>query len=254
LILIKLLKLFGLDIPRRIEAVKSALVLRAEEATERAGELAQEAAAIAAFATAASFTGALAIVVGLLALYRWTAENYGPFAGLGIVGGILIVATALLAAIAADKGRSLAKLMPRRHGPALARDNARAGTVREAAYQATHEDFAPASSARNADPDAAAYDAAAYRVNEPAVSADDLIGPLSFFLGRHLRFPSFADPVADELVSSLRVVAGGAMDETVGRAANLIRRGDRTNMIIVLSGAALAGWLLARQAPRNGSN
>jgi hypothetical protein len=35
----------------------------------------------------------------------------------------------------------------------------------------------------------------------------------------------------------------------VERAANLIRQGDRTQLLIMLGGAAIVGWLLARQNP-----
>jgi hypothetical protein len=33
----------------------------------------------------------MAIGVGLIALYRWTADAYGDFIGLGVVGGILVL-------------------------------------------------------------------------------------------------------------------------------------------------------------------
>jgi hypothetical protein len=49
----------------------------------------------------------MAIGVGLIALYRWTTDAYGPYAGLGIVGVILVVATITLATAAAIKGKSL---------------------------------------------------------------------------------------------------------------------------------------------------
>ena len=51
----------------------------------------------------------------------------------------------------------------------------------------------------------------------------------------------------DELVGNLRNTARGTADEAVERAANLVRYGDRSQLLILLGGAAFAGWLFARQ-------
>jgi len=241
LILFKILKLFGLDVPGKIEALKTALALRAEEATERARMIAQEAAVIAAFGAVASFTAALAFIVGLFALYRWTAENYGPYAGLGVVGGVLVIMTAVFAAVAASRSKSMAKLMPPR--PTLAVRAATHAAAEEAAYAAAARDEALRASV--ASPTASHPP---HVTQEPPVSARDLIEPLAFFLARYVKFPALANPLAEELVSNLRTVASGATEETIGRAAGVIRHGDRANMIVVLSGAALVGWLLARHS------
>jgi hypothetical protein len=245
LILFKILKLFGLDVPGRIEALKTALAVRAEEAADRAGEIAQEAAVIAAFGAVASFTAALAVIVGLFALYRWAAETYGPYAGLGVVGGILVVVTAVLAAVAASRSKSMARLIPPRHTMRHTMAASAAAThaaAEEAAYAAAaHEAALRASVAGESASHTAAFHTAAYVAPEPPVSAGDLIEPLAFFLARYLRFPSLANPVAEELIGNLRTVASGATEETIGRAAGVIRHGDRTNMIVVLSGAAFVG-------------
>jgi hypothetical protein len=47
----------------------------------------------------------------------------------------------------------------------------------------------------------------------------------------------------------LRNTARGTADEAVERAANLVRYGDRSQLLILLGGAAFAGGLLARQDP-----
>jgi hypothetical protein len=251
LILFKILKLFGLDVPAKIEALKTALALRAEEASERARVIAQEAAVIAAFGAVASFAAALAFIVGLFALYRWAAENYGPYVGLGVVGGLLVLMTAVFAAVAASRSKSMAKLMAPR--PALAvRAAATHAAAEKAAYVASARDEALRASVES--PSVASPSALhpAYRTQEPPVSASDLIEPLAFFLGRYLKFPALANPIAEELVSNLRTVASGATEETIGRAAGVIRHGDRANMLVVLSGAALVGWLLARHSQHAG--
>ncbi len=82
----------------------------------------------------------------------------------------------------------------------------------------------------------------------PAASAGDLIEPMSFLLAKILKYPSLGHPMVDELIGGLRTTAQGATNETIGRAAEVIRHGSRTNLVVVLSGAALLGWLLARQS------
>ena len=53
----------------------------------------------------------------------------------------------------------------------------------------------------------------------------------------------------DELVENLGAAARGTADEAVARAANLVRYGDRQQLLVLLGGAAFVGWLLARQRP-----
>src|SRR3977135_2295917 len=102
------LKLVGLDVPAKIEAVKAGLERRLEEAADRVKEAAQYAAVVAALSTFAAITGAMALGTGLVALYWWTADGYGPYAGLAVVGGILALASTALATAAAVRAKSLA--------------------------------------------------------------------------------------------------------------------------------------------------
>jgi hypothetical protein len=73
---------------------------------------------------------------------------------------------------------------------------------------------------------------------------------MTFFLSRYARIPTFGNPALDKLVGDLRGSAGGTVHEAIDRAADVVRTGDRANLLIVLSGAAFAGWLLARQTRR----
>jgi hypothetical protein len=237
LILFRILKLFGLDLPARIEAIKLSLEQRVEFATDHVKHVAHEAAAIAVLGGLAAFTGALAAIVGLIALYRFTAETYGPFAGLGIVAAVLVIATAALATAAALKSRSFASsgarppISPLRSAPD-AEALAHAATTDAAR---AYPEFSPA-----AEPAALSL--------QPA-TADDLIEPLSFLLSKTLGYPTLGHPMVDELIGGLRTTAQGATNETIGRAAEVVRHGSRTNLVVALSGAALLGWLLARQSP-----
>jgi ABC-type multidrug transport system fused ATPase/permease subunit len=108
LILFKILKLFGLDVPAKIEAAKASLERRVEQAADHVKKVAVEAAVIAALSVIASITAAMAVGVGLIALYRWTADAYSAYAALGVVGAILVVATVTCATTATIKSKSLA--------------------------------------------------------------------------------------------------------------------------------------------------
>jgi hypothetical protein len=243
--LFKILKLVGLDIPAKIEALKASLELRVEQATDHVKEVAQAAAVILALSAFAALTGAMAFGVGLIALYRWTADAYGPYAGLGAVGGILVVATFALVAAAALKGKSLAPSGPRlsRHAAGTAGVTSDLGPILGASDAAAGAGVAEAhSGAHPAPPSLAATQTA------PAVSADDIVEPLAFILSKVVKYPTLGNPLADELIGNLRTTAREATGEAIERAADVIRHGDRANLVLILTSAALAGWLLSHHS------
>jgi hypothetical protein len=229
--LFKILKLFGLDVPAKVAAAKSMIEQRVEEVTDYAKQVTQTAAVVAALSAVAGTLVAMAVGVGLFALYRAVAESYGVNAGLGVVAGILIVAALILLLMARTKGQSLSNRHIFEPLRPLATAAASAAAPAVAAPSLAHA------------PSAASFAAA------PAVSAGDLIEPLAFLLGRYLKYPALGHPVLDELVGNLRNTARGTADEAVERAANLVRYGDRSQLLILLGGAAFAGWLLAQQYP-----
>jgi hypothetical protein len=71
--LFNILKLFGLDVPAKLEAAKTKLELRVERATGQIRQVAQEAAVIAVLSALATIICAAAFGVGLIALYRVAA-------------------------------------------------------------------------------------------------------------------------------------------------------------------------------------
>ena len=105
--LFKILKLFGLDVPAKVAAAKSVIEQRAEEVAQYAGQTVQTAAVIAALSALAGVLGAMAVGVGLYALYRVDADSYGVYAGLGVVGGVLIAAALILFLIVRAKGQPI---------------------------------------------------------------------------------------------------------------------------------------------------
>jgi hypothetical protein len=238
LILLKILKLFGLDVPAKIEAVKASLELRLEQATDHVKQVAQEAALIAGFSAIAAATAAMAAGVGLIALYRWTADTYGPYSGLGVVAAVLAVVTIIFATAAIAKGKSLAanriKLPRHPTGPANVTSDPAASAVDTAAE--------PVSSRYSSPTPTGATPAA------PTASASDLVEPLAFFLSKFIKYPRVDNPAVDELIGNLRATAHSTADEAIARASDVIRHGDRTNLVVVLGGAVLAGWLLTRHS------
>jgi hypothetical protein len=229
--LIKTLKLFGLDVPAKVAAAKSMIEQRVEEVTDYAKQVTQTAAVIAALSAVAGVLVAMAVGVGLFALYRAVAESYGVDAGLGVVAGILIVAALILLLIARTEGQSLSN----RHIFEPLRPLATAAV--SAAAPAVAAPSLPLA------PSHASF------AGVPVVSAGDLIEPLAFLLGRYLKYPALGHPALDELVGNLRSTARGTADEAVERAANLLRYGGRGQLFMLLGGAAVAGWVLARQNP-----
>jgi len=83
--------------------------------------------------------------------------------------------------------------------------------------------------------------------SKSTVSAGDFIEPVSFLLARYVKFPVLGHPVLNDVVERLRVTAQGTTGEAVERAASIMRYGGRGQLLMLLGGAAVAGWLLARQ-------
>ena len=229
--LFKILKLFGLDVPAKVAGAKLVIEQRVEEVTDYAKQVTQTAAVIAALSAVAGVLVAMAVGVGLFALYRAVAESYGVNAGLGVIAGILIAAALILFLVARTKGQSLSN----RH------------IFKPLGPPATTA--APAPAPAVAAPSLAHAPLPASFSGAPADSAGDLIEPLAFLLGKYVKYPALGHPVLDEIVGNLRMTARGTADEAVERAANLVRYGDRSQLLILLGGAAFAGWLLTRQGP-----
>jgi hypothetical protein len=234
--LFNILKRFGLDIPAKIEAVKASFELRVEQATDHVKQVAREAAIIGTLSALAAMTAAMAAGVGLIALYRWTTDAYGPYAALGVVGVILVTATVTLATAAAIKAKS-----PAPNGIRPARYAAGAVGVAAAPGVGTSADAAPSDAWASETPTTPSR-------ATPIASANDLAEPLAFLLSKVAKYPSVGNPLVDELILNLRTTAHGTADEAIDRATNVIRHGDRTNLVVVLTGAAFIGWLLTHHS------
>jgi hypothetical protein len=225
--LFKLLKVFGLDIPAKMAAAKAVIEQRAEEVADYAKGMTQTAAIIAALSACAAVLVAMAVAVGLFALYRVVAESYEVNAGLDVVAGVLVVAALILFLIARTKGQSLSNrriFMPLSL-PTGVSSTAPVVAAAEAAW------VSPAPSGGRGEP------------------AGDLLEPLAVLLTKYIKYPALGHPVLDELVGKLRPTVRGTADEAAESAANLVRYGNRGQLLVMLGGAAFFGWLLTRQTP-----
>lgn len=241
--LFRILKLLGLDVPAQLEAVKASLELRVEQAVSQGKRLAQKAAVIFALYALAGMTGVLAVGIGLIGLYRWASQEWGADTSLAIIGGVLVLLTVVLAAVAAIKGKSLASegigmqsdapkptanLSALMDAPAIDADAA------SAFGSGVGLDFA-SSSAKSMVPSTSA-----------STSASDLVQPLAAFLKKIGKYPGAGNPVVDDLIENMGATARGTAEEVIDRAAKMIRYGDRGQVVFVMTGAAFVGWLLTR--------
>jgi len=166
--LFKLLKLFGLDIPAKVAAAKSAIEQRAEEVADYAKEATQTAAVIAALSVLAGISGAMALGVGLLEVYRLVAESFGVNTGLGVVAGVFVAVAVILLLIAWAKEQSLAN---RRIFKALTPSPAAASSSAPVAAAEGPASASPGAGGPRPEP------------------ARDLLEPLAFLLAKYVRYP-----------------------------------------------------------------
>jgi hypothetical protein len=245
--LFNILKLFGLDVPAKIEAARASLELRLQHAADHVKQEARHAAVIAVLWLFAAVAGAMAFGMGLVALYWWTADAYGPYVGLAVVAGVLVAAAIALATVAALKANSPASSgsetlhpltagLPSDSVAAAGALEAAEGTMKAAEARPVAPTWAPANATQTA----------------AAASASELVEPLAFVLSKVVKYPSIGNPVIDELVGNLRMSAQGATSEAIEHAADVVRNGDRANLVFVLAGSAFIGWLLAHHS-RQGS-
>ena len=101
--LFKVLNLFGLDVPAKIAAARTELEHRVEDAADYAKQATLTAALVAAFSAIAAFLFIVAAGVGLFALYCVIAKNYGDYAGMGAVAGLLVATGSVLLLAARTK-------------------------------------------------------------------------------------------------------------------------------------------------------
>jgi hypothetical protein len=106
------LKLVGLDLQRSWLRLKLEAETFKDRTTGEFKRVAVNAGLAVAFALAGLFFFLLTIVTGLVALYRWVAIEYGPFAGLGAVAALTAVFAIVLFLLAVSRAKSAKPEMP----------------------------------------------------------------------------------------------------------------------------------------------
>jgi hypothetical protein len=189
---LRLLKLAGIDVNAKIAELKADLTRRARTMGLVAGLL-----------LGAALLALMALVVALIALYRWGELHYGVFVGLALVAGVLIVFSIILLVvaltIAKQGGRTIAL-------PAHITETPGAGVTQ-------HSPGPTADAARSSEGFASSQSSSA--------KAEDLIEPLSALLAGYLRWPQTRHLVFDGLVRHAGSRAQGTANEAVARAAEL---------------------------------
>ena len=226
----KLLKLAGIDISAKIAELKADLEFKAQRISERASLKARNLAMVAGLLLGASIFVLLALVVVLVALFHWAELRYGPYTGLALVASVLLMLAALCVGIALSSMHSSS-------GEPL---------PTSAAYMSPPRDAQSAPSVRSTD---TAESAASASPNQSRpFKGEDLVEPLLILLGPYLRWPVTGHPAIDSFLGQIATKAEGTTNEAVGRAADLVRNGDRTTMCSVLAATTLFGCLIARGA------
>ena len=237
-LLLNLLKAFGLDIPARVAELKARIEQRVEDAADQAVHVVQDIAVTVALVCCAAITALAAIAVGLVALARWVADLYGPFAGLAAVGGILLLVTVILAVVAVRRPRSARRVK----SPAEVLQSA-------AKRSATYADAARRLHAAQAEP-AQAGGLTSAAASTPQGGAGSSMGDFGKLIGFLLPLLTSAAPASGgglmgTLSAAWRSGAHRAAGETLEGAAKMVREGDRTNLLAAVGAAVLFGWLVS---------
>jgi hypothetical protein len=231
----RLLKLVGIDVNAKIAELKADLEFKAQQVSEHASFKARHLALVAGLFLCASIFVLFALIVGLIALYHWAELRYGPYTGLGLVAGTLLILGALCVGVALSYTNSRPDELPLRR-IIFSSPPRRAQFVPSGSGPGTAERF----------DSAPPYQSAPFR-------GEDLVEPLLVLLGPYLRFPATGHPPIDNFLSQIGTKAEGTTNEAVGRAADLVRNGNRATMLSVLGAATLFGWLIARGATHSRS-
>ena len=237
-LLLNLLKAFGLDIPARVAELKARIEQRVEDAADQAVHVVQDIAVTVALVCCAAITALAAIAVGLVALARWVADLYGPFAGLAAVGGLLLLVTVILAVVAVRRPRSARRVK----SPAEVLQSA-------AKRSATYGDAARRLHAAQAEP-AQAGGLTSAAASTPQGGAGSSMGDFGKLIGFLLPLLISAAPASGgglmgTLSAAWRSGAHRAAGETLEGAAKMVREGDRTNLLAAVGAAVLFGWLVS---------
>jgi ABC-type multidrug transport system fused ATPase/permease subunit len=233
MMLFRILKLFGIDIPSRMAEVRIDLEERFDLAKDSVQQAAQTAAVLAMLFFLASLAALAAFAVALIALYSWVSSDYGQFYGLAAIGGVLLLIAIITFATAISEVNSWRD------------ENVRRVTAKRLELaEARAERIATATEA---------FEARALPLpaqSSGAAAASDLIEPLVWALSKTIELPAMRNPAMDELFARLQSSARGVADETVKGLVRGVQYGDRPQLFAALGGALFVGWFLGHHHHR----
>jgi uncharacterized membrane protein YqjE len=234
MMLFKILKLLGIDLPARMAEARVDI----EERFDLAKDSIERTAQTAAILTLLFFLAGLAVLsafgVGLIALYWWVSSNYGDFYGFAAVGAILLV-IAVVTFVSAMKRVQSSRGESARHVAAKKLELAQTRARRLAAATVALEPPALTSPPQPA----------------RGRAASELTETLMWALPKVITLPTTGNPAVDELLAHLQSSARGVANETVESLVRAVRYGDRPQLFAALGGAIFVGWFLGRRIHHN---
>jgi uncharacterized membrane protein len=238
--LLRILKLLGLDVPAKIAGLRVKFEERVEFAKDHVKEATQTAAIVAVLLALAALAIVAALGVALVALYWWVASAYGQFYGLAAVIGVLafIAITLIVIVVVVIKTR-----------PADVATRAAQRRLKRAMEEARLEDVDAATASLSSDATPKSIDTAA--LPPPSATASDLIEPLALILSKFIKLPTTGNVALEELLVPLRGAARSFADEAMEGVANTVRYGERSKLFAILGASVLLGWWLAHRPPKN---
>lgn len=203
-----ILRVFGIDLERKVQLLKGQVHDAVEETSSRFRHELQGAGLFIIIAGLGAVALATAVGMGAAALFIWLDQQYGVFVGLGAVGGISAIFAAIIFVFAFAR---TSKVPTHRAPPEKA-----APPQSEAASAVPHS-AQPAQPARPA----------TIRLSTPPLSPDASL--------------------VDQLTHRFGQRALEASDEAIERAEALMREGSSGSLLTALALAAAVGLVIGRR-------
>jgi hypothetical protein len=227
-----ILQITGIE--QKLEAVRDRIEGEAQSLMQHGKAVAIQMAIASALAVGAAILGLMALVAALIALFFWLEPQVGSIAAMGLIAGGLLVIGIVLAVSAAMIGRKeTPRIAPAVANPVATADIAAARMAEAKLDLAGH--------------DSLGRDYIGLGNFQPArpVTAEE-VESLFAVAGQFTRLPHTGIESVDNMLRALAPKAEEATRETVARAANLVRYGDRSTVLAILGTALAVGWAMTK--------
>ena len=225
-----ILRITGLE--PALESVEHRIEDRAQSLIQQGKAVAIQTMIAGGLATGAAILVLMALAAALIAFFLWLEPQVGSIAALGVIAGVLLPISVILAVSAAMVGRG-------KTPPAAAETVKPSGTT----------DITAAPTVEEKIPGPEPLGFAESPPTQPVTTED--VEAL-FALGEQFaRLPHTGIEPVDNILRALAPKAEDAAREGVMHAAHLVRYGDRSTMLAMLGTALLVGWAMTRLEPRH---